>query len=345
MKVFVTGGCGWLGSWITNALLAEGHQVTVYDLSPAPKPVWPSITGAKVVVGDVLDKETLMGAMEGTEVVVHIAAYVKMGISEPRDWPKFQKINLDGTRSVLQAAIAVDAKGFVFTSSLSSLFSGKGPVVRATEEWPVPKVWSDHYAKSKALSEKIVMEECGDLPVVSLRPSVILGPHAHGWHSMYMWGKPNIAAAGREPLIDWVEVRSVASAHVLAVDKIAVENSPIAGKVYNLAAEEPMGHAELYLKICKACDTKPGTLMRPTVAWIALNVMNIPNRLFGVGQLGTGPSLVDYTWYEFTFDCSAAKRELGWTQAQSMDDAIEEFAEAVKADKAERQARKKSGKK
>src|SRR5882762_10199754 len=109
-KVLVTGGAGFIGSHLVDALVERGHQVVAFDnLDPAahPQPAeWPVYANAKCkyILGDVRDKEALRRAMAEVDVVFHHAAAVGSGISMI-DIRRFVEVNSLGTANVLELAI------------------------------------------------------------------------------------------------------------------------------------------------------------------------------------------------------------------------------------------------
>ncbi|MGA2301739.1 MAG: SDR family NAD(P)-dependent oxidoreductase [Candidatus Acidiferrum sp.] len=109
-KVLVTGGAGFIGSHLVDALVGRGHEVVAFDnLDPAAHPQppkWPAYANAKCkyIRGDVRDKEALRQALDGIEVVFHHAAAVGSGISMI-DIGRFVEVNSLGTANLLELAI------------------------------------------------------------------------------------------------------------------------------------------------------------------------------------------------------------------------------------------------
>jgi dTDP-L-rhamnose 4-epimerase len=109
-KVLVTGGAGFIGSHLVDALVRRGHEVTAFDnLDPAAHPQppkWPAYVNPKCryILGDVRDKEALRRALDGIEVVFHHAAAVGSGISMI-DIARFVGVNSLGTANLLELAI------------------------------------------------------------------------------------------------------------------------------------------------------------------------------------------------------------------------------------------------
>lgn len=130
-KVLVTGGAGFIGSHLVDALVERGHHVAAFDnLDPAahPQPAnWPAYANAKCkyILGDVRDKEALRRAMEGVEVVFHHAAAVGSGISMI-DIRRFVEVNSLGTANVLELAIENQEriKKLIVASSMTVMGEG-----------------------------------------------------------------------------------------------------------------------------------------------------------------------------------------------------------------------------
>ncbi len=117
MRCFVTGGAGFVGSKITKKLLDKGHEVVVYDnLSVGRKENIPE--GSRFIQGDILDKDSLIKAMSGMDVVFHEAAFVSIRNSffEPR---REFETNVTGTLNVLDAMLAADVHKIVYASSMA----------------------------------------------------------------------------------------------------------------------------------------------------------------------------------------------------------------------------------
>src|SRR5262249_16870747 len=124
------------------------------------------------VQGDVADPQAVARAVKGCDTVFHAAA--KAGIWGPEN--EYQKINVLGTRNVIEACRAHGAVRVIYTSSPSVVFNGRD-MEGADESVPYSKRFEAAYPKTKALAEQIVIESNGaDLATISLRPHLIWGP-------------------------------------------------------------------------------------------------------------------------------------------------------------------------
>src|SRR5215217_2885533 len=115
MRVFVTGGAGFIGSHVCRVLLQAGHTVTVFDnLSTGLRKLVPE--GAVFVEGDLSQQEDLEHALAGHEVVVHLAALVPVPVSVERP-VDFAQNNVVNTVRLLEALRRTGARRIVFSSS------------------------------------------------------------------------------------------------------------------------------------------------------------------------------------------------------------------------------------
>lgn len=114
MKITVTGASGLLGSSVARALVADGHEVTTLQRRPS------SVAGARDVLGSVTDPSSVAEALIGAEAVVHLAAKVSM-MGDPGE---FEAVNITGTRTLVDAALAAGVRRLVHISSPSVAHTG-----------------------------------------------------------------------------------------------------------------------------------------------------------------------------------------------------------------------------
>jgi nucleoside-diphosphate-sugar epimerase len=150
VNVLVTGGAGFIGSNLVGALAGDGHPVRVLDdLSTGRKENLDGVAGnVEVVLGDVRDRALVRGALDGVEVVFHLAALpsVARSVADPR---ASHEVNVDGTLNVLLAAGDAGVRRLVYASS-SSVY-GDTPVLPKHEEMPVSP--RSPYAAAKLAGE------------------------------------------------------------------------------------------------------------------------------------------------------------------------------------------------
>lgn len=172
MRVLVTGASGFLGSHVAEQLVQKGHDVVALVRRSSNTRFLSSLRGVELVYGAVEDAESVRRAVvdtKGIDAIVHSAGLVKA-----RDEAEFFRVNVDGTRNMLEAAKAAPSlKRFVFVSSLAAI--GPSPDGRpvAPDAPPSPVT---RYGRSKLAAERLVLAEKDALPVVVLRPPMIYGP-------------------------------------------------------------------------------------------------------------------------------------------------------------------------
>ena len=170
----VTGGAGFIGSHVVEALVAGGERVRVVDdLSTGRRENLRHIDGVDFVVGDLADPAVADGAVDGIDYVIHLAALpsVPGSIKDPLTW---NRANVTGTLSLLVAAQRYAVKRFVFASS-SSVY-GNAATLPVREDM-LPKPLSP-YALQKLTGEQYLrlFYELHGLETVSVRYFNVFGP-------------------------------------------------------------------------------------------------------------------------------------------------------------------------
>lgn len=160
MKVFVTGGAGFIGSNLVDFLLASGHDVVAYDnFSTGRRPFLAQALDHqrfRLVEGDLLDTESLHQAIQGSDFVFHLAANadVRFGVEHPR---KDLEQNTIATFNVLEAMRIHGIKKIMF-SSTGSVY-GEAAVIPTPENAPFP-LQTSLYGASKLAGESLIQAYC-----------------------------------------------------------------------------------------------------------------------------------------------------------------------------------------
>ncbi len=128
MKILVTGGSGFLGSHVADALTEAGHDVSVYDVQPSPY----LRAGQRMIIGDILDQPSLEHAVAGSDAIYHFAGIADIDecTNRPVDTVKY---NILGTVNLLEAARKANIKRFVFGSS-AYVYSDSGYFYRSSKQ-------------------------------------------------------------------------------------------------------------------------------------------------------------------------------------------------------------------
>ncbi|KAI0059541.1 C-3 sterol dehydrogenase [Artomyces pyxidatus] len=212
----VIGGSGFLGRNIVQGLLDRGDSLAVFDIVQRYDDV-------PFYSGDISDEVQVSQAIQksGATCIIHTAS-PPHGIEDPA---LYWKVNVEGTKAVIAAAIANKVTKFVYTSSAGVVFNGED-LVDIDERLPFPDKPMDPYNESKAKAEELVLAAngSGGLLTVALRPSGIFGPGdrqaVEGIAKVLEEGKAHFQIGDNTNLFDWTYVGNVAYAHILAADKL-----------------------------------------------------------------------------------------------------------------------------
>ncbi|KAH9846100.1 C-3 sterol dehydrogenase [Lenzites betulinus] len=212
----VIGGSGFLGRHVVEALLARGDSVAVFDIVQRYHDV-------PFYSGDISEEEQVSDALRksGTTCIIHTAS-PPHGLDDPA---LYWKVNVDGTKAIINAAVANGVPKLVYTSSAGVVFDGND-LVDVDERLPPLEKAMDPYNESKAKAEEIVLAANGQggLYTVALRPAGIFGPGDRqflaGLFQAWQRGQSHIQVGDNTNLFDWTYVGNCAYAHLLAADKL-----------------------------------------------------------------------------------------------------------------------------
>ena len=172
MKSFVTGATGFLGSHVARML---GEQGADLRLLVRPTSNLKNLEGlnAETAVGDLRDTASVEKAMQGCEVVFHVAADYRLWLKDPDE---MYRSNVEGTRAILAAAHKNNVRCVVYTSSVATMgFTGNGRP--ANEDSPVSLAdMIGHYKRSKFMAEQVALEAgCNGMRVITVNPTTPIG--------------------------------------------------------------------------------------------------------------------------------------------------------------------------
>ena len=241
MTTLVTGATGFVGAAVARQLLEAGHEVRALA---RPNSDRRNLAGLALEIyeGDLLDPQSLKGAVHGCSALYHVAADYRLWVPEPE---RIYKINVEGSRALLRAAGEAGVARMVYTSSVATLGLHKDGTP-ADEATPVALAdMVGHYKRSKFIAEekvrRLVAEE--DLPVVIVNPSTPIGPRDI---KPTPTGRMIVeAAAGRMPAfvdtgLNVVHVDDVARGHLLAFERGEIGERYILGGT-NMTLAEILG--------------------------------------------------------------------------------------------------------
>jgi nucleoside-diphosphate-sugar epimerase len=318
---FVTGATGFVGLNLIEELLKGGWQVTAMHRANSDLTYLKRMDAARVV-GDITDAASVRQAMPaGVDVVFHVAADTGLwsGNNVRQD-----RINIDGTRNTVEAALAAGARRFVHTSSVSAFGIQNGRIdetsPRLGAESPI------NYQRSKYFAEEEVRGAIGrGLDAVILCPAGIVGPYdTHNYARLFRLIAERKLPGVTPGTLSVCHVREVARAHVTAAER---SNTGEAA----LLAGTDASVLELIQEIGAALGRPVPN--RPTPAWLirmAGRVGALKGALTGRAPEVT-PEIVRLGLRYFTCDSSKAMRELG-LRAVPLKDMVADCAEWMVAE-------------
>ena len=314
--MLVTGAGGFVGGQLVRSLRKAGYPVRAMVRNPSQSPELEAL-GAEVVIADLGEPETLPSVVKGVSGVFHVAALFRQaGLPEC----EFLKINAEGTRHLLEAAVQAGVERFVYCSTVGVLGGIENPPADET----LPFAPGDMYQRSKMEGEKLALEffRSGKISGCVIRPAMIYGPGDTRTLKIF-----KMIAAGRffyvgsgEAYVHFVDVRDLARAFILAMERRERN-----GEVYIIGGARAVPLKDFVGRICGRLGVTPPRLHLPVkpMQWLGslCEAVCTPLRI--------NPPLyrrrVDFYTKNRHFDCSKAARELGFVPALTLSQEIEEI--------------------
>ena len=309
----LTGAAGLLGSNISRQLIEAGHAVRALVLKgdPAARYVPRQV---QVIYGDLLDTDSLEAFFtvpEGSEVVViHSASIVTLN---PDPSPKVHAVNVDGTRNIVEMCLKHKVKKLVYVSSTGAIPERPhGQKITEVDHFLPTDGLVGYYSVTKAEATQLVLDAVREHPELDasiIHPSGICGPNDFSYGPVakfimqYAVGEMKSGIAGT---FNSVDVRDLAAGVIACCDKGR------RGECY-IMSNEMVTMEEMFELINEAA----GLHYHPSV--LSAKTARLAAKLFSLGSHITGkPALLtDFAVYNLTrnndFDCSKARRELGFT--------------------------------
>jgi dihydroflavonol-4-reductase len=221
VRIFVTGGTGFIGGHVVRKLRERGDEVVALVRSPDKGRALGDI-GCELVEGDLSDEAALRSGMRGCDALVHGAAVYEVGIPKDQQQAMYEA-NVLGTERVLRAALEEEIPNVVYVSTVGAFGNTRGKVVDESYHHP-GEGFTSYYEETKYKAHEIARRLIDDenLPCVIVQPGGVYGPDDHS----ALGTQINQFLAGRMPLIafpdlgmNMVHVDDVAEGVLLALDK------------------------------------------------------------------------------------------------------------------------------
>ncbi|HHJ06159.1 MAG TPA: NAD-dependent epimerase/dehydratase family protein [Anaerolineae bacterium] len=308
-KVLVTGATGFLGSYIVDSYVKRGIPVRAMARKTSNLNwLQPHLDAGKaeLFIGSMTDHNSLRRAVQGVSRIVHAAAVIGPDIP----LRVYQEVNVEGTRALLDAAVAEGVERFTLISSVSVYGYGYTPGGIVTEE--TPQLPSNPYGASKLAQQKLVFEAYRrrGLPVTAIEPPVIYGPRARvGIGEAFSLVKKRLA-----PLLDYGRGRMnlVYVSDVVGLLEAADASDAAIGERFLAAGPRFAPHREILELVAQSLDIRPIYFPVPLIVTkIALTGNNAFLKLRGK-DIFLKPDYF-YKWSKGAdYRMDKAKNLLGW---------------------------------
>jgi farnesol dehydrogenase len=325
MKIFITGATGYIGNNLALRLANEGNTVHALCRNAAKQQLLQH-DNIKLFDGDITDAVSIEKAMQGCEQVYHLAAFARVWAKDPS---VFYKLNVDGTRNVLNAARANNISRIVFTSTGGVLGPSKDKPV-TEDDARIGDVFNE-YEDSKTKAEALCKQYVSDynMHIVIVNPPRVYGPGIESESNavsklikLYIKGKWKIIPGDGKRTGSYVYVDDIVNGHILAMQKGR------AGERYILSGVNA-SYNQFFAMLAKATNKKVTLYNLPVVLMmVAGRCMMLYTKLTGRSPLLTPPWIKKY-FYDWSLSCEKAQRELGYTYI-SLEEGMQKTVDWVK---------------
>ncbi len=318
MRYLVTGATGFIGRWIARLLVAEGHEVVSLARNPDKARLLGEI-GVEMMRGDITDKASMREPMRGVDGVYHVAAWYKLGIHKKSEIELAEKINVEGTRNVMELVRELKIPKCVYTSSLAVFSDTKGRLVNETYRHRGP--WLSVYDKTKWQAHYEVVEKMQEerVPIVIVQPGVVYGVgDQSGIHDLLIsYLRRRLPMVPKKTAFCWGHVEDTARGHLLAMEKGKCgESYIIAGPPHTLIQALDIA--------AKITDIKPPRLHPgPNLMKLMSGVMSVAGYVAKLPESYTGEGLRVTAGTTYLGNNEKAKRELGFAP-RSLEEGLRE---------------------
>ena len=302
MRYAMTGASGFVGGVLARLLLARGHQVNALVRRPYRAQALAG-AGVELVPGDLADDAALDELCADVDGLFHVAGWYHLG---QRDRRVGERVNVDGTRSVLAAVRRAGTPKLVYTSTLAVNSDTRGAVVDESYRFTGRHI--SVYDATKARAHADVEAAAADgLPAVTVMPGLVYGPGDSSQTGELL----RQTVAGHRPLapaggqVCWGHVEDIAAGHLLAMERGAVgESYMLAGPAASLAHGLSL--------IAELADT-PGPSVLPT--WLVRATATLTSAVGRVAPLPAAyhPETLRSSLATYLGRSDQAIEQLGWS--------------------------------
>lgn len=339
VNVLVTGAGGCMGTHLVDRLLKDGgYNVHCLDLHI---PLEHERNGqvCSYTQADICNYGDLQISMQGMQAVFHTADISPQdGFVKKKDVHHF---NVTGTENIIKACKECNVKRLIYTSTAVVVVGQNWKRENVDESTPYPERPLNVYVRTKAISERLVLEASvkDGLVACAMRPATILCS-AHNRYIQDLLTQTMFVVKGTDYGMTYVSAGSAAQAHVLAEKNLRDgPTSTAAGKAYNLGSKERVLCRDLYGELASDEESIWGQPPPHEIPMWALTLLAYIN-YFSYKLAGTtlvyrclSPLFLDSFSVEQSFSSARAQQELGWEQPHGWKEIIQELVKEHRADK------------
>jgi len=308
MKSLVTGATGFIGSNVLRQLVNDGHEaVALVRQKSNLDAISDILDRVELRYGDITDKPSILAASNGVRHIYHCAGMARIG---PGHVDKLHKINVDGTRHVMEVAKESNVERVVFTSSVSAVgITGTKKPADETQTWNLDEL-NVPYFKTKHLAEKEVHKAVDDgVDCVIVNPSYVFGPGDINFNAgglirdLYYRRIPFYPTGG----VCIVDINDVVAGHISAM------HNGKKGERYILGGQN-VPYKEVFDTICRIVGVpKVNIPMFPSLVKLVLKVTEKARKKHKISALANTEILTSASKFLY-YDSSKAIKELGFSQ-------------------------------
>ncbi|HET6653744.1 MAG TPA: NAD-dependent epimerase/dehydratase family protein [Nocardioides sp.] len=318
MRYAITGATGFVGGAVARRLREEGHEVVALVRDPARATALADL-GVDLLPGDLDDVAALDRLCTGVDGLFHVAGWYKLGQRDPSEG---DRVNVVGTRNVLEAALRNGVRRVVYTSTLAVNSDTEEQVLDETYRFTGEHL--SHYDRTKAEAHDVALELAGrGLPVVIVQPGLVYGPGDTAQTGAFIAQ----VVAGKRPMVPgaggvcWAHVDDVAAGHLLAME----HGEP--GRSYMLAGPRAT-LADGLGRVARIAGTQGPLVLPERLVQAGAKAIGLVGRLvplppdYAAETIRAGLA----TYYGSP---ARAERELGW-RARPLDEGLRQTVDALR---------------
>jgi nucleoside-diphosphate-sugar epimerase len=319
-QLLVTGATGFVGGHLVTELAKKGYSVTALVRKGSARGHLEEL-GIGMVEGNLEDPQSLLGATRGKEVVIHLAAYYTLTGKRAL----YEKVNVEGTRSLLEACLRNGTRRFIYCSSTEAI----GPVEHppaGEDSKPSPQ---NEYGRTKLKAEEIVKGYAArGLDYTILRPSGLYGPgNVNDVSYWFITAVCRNSLATRfivgsgENLVQFTHVSDAVKGFVLALENFEVSRN----QVYNICEEGANSYNEAYRILCGLSGRQPPhSHISPWLAKLLIAPVEGMNSLLGREDFMWHLMAVDSVTSDRYYSIEKARKELSFSPAYTLKSGLTE---------------------